>query len=335
MRAILVRGGRGPAESLYIGEIDAPSPRPGEVLINVKAFGLNRMDIHQREGQYPPPPGASQILGVEFSGVISELGNDVEEWKIGDEVIGLVAGGAYAELVTVPQENLIKKPQALTWAEAAAIPENFLTAFQALILIGSLRTKENVLIHAAASGVGVAAIQLARIYGAETVIGTTSTEHKINWILGLPNGATHAVNYKTQNFAAEVNHITKGHGADVVIDFVAQSHFVRNIEALAVDGRMTMLALLSGSIVNSFDLSPILRKRLRIEGSTLRSRAPKYQANLISRFETEVLQQITGEGGTGPIRIYLHQVYPWDRIIDAHREMESNNNLGKIIVTVA
>ncbi|KAG2009941.1 quinone oxidoreductase [Coprinopsis cinerea AmutBmut pab1-1] len=335
MRAILIRDEYGPAENLYIGEVEQPAPRAEQVLVKVKAFGLNRMDISQREGKYPPPPGASKILGVEFSGIVTELGSDVVGWKIGDEVLGLVGGGAYAEYVVAPQKNLMKKPAHLTWAEAASIPENFLTAFQALVLIGEICANDHVLVHAGASGVGIAVIQLARLYRAQTVIATTSTEEKIRRLLSIPNGATHAANYKVEDFSAVVKHITKGHGADVVIDFVAQSHFIKNLDAMAMDGRMTMLALLSGATVHSVDLSPILFKRLRIQGSTLRSRSPAYQAELISRLDKEVLPVITGENGDGSVRIYIHKVYGWNEIIEAHKEMEANKNFGKIVVEVA
>ncbi|GLB38186.1 putative quinone oxidoreductase [Lyophyllum shimeji] len=333
MRAVLIKDERGPVENLYIGEVPLPTPGPGEVLVKIKAFGLNRMDIVQREGFYPPPPGSSSILGVEFSGHISSLGPSVSGWKVGDEVLGLVGGGAYAEYIAVRATHILRKPSYLSWAQAAAIPENFFTAFQALILCAELKKGANVLVHAGASGVGVAAIQMARFYGAETVTATASTQQKLDWLLSLPNGATHVANYKTQDFAAVVRKVTNNKGADVVIDFVGKSHWKGNMEALAVDGHMTMLALLSGSDVDA-DLKPILYKRLRIQGSTLRSRSPEYQADMIARFEREIFGHITGSEGTGPLKIYIHKVYPWNKIQDAHREMEANANSGKIVVEV-
>ncbi|PPQ97739.1 hypothetical protein CVT26_001771 [Gymnopilus dilepis] len=332
MRAVLIKDGKGPAENLHIGEAPKPSLRSTEVLVKVKAFGLNRMDISQREGNYPPPPGASSILGVEFSGTISEVGQDVSNWKVGDEVFGLAGGGAYAEFIAVNQTHIIRKPPHLTWPEAVSIPENFLTAFQALIVIGQLKENENALIHAGASGVGIAAIQLARAYGARAVVATTSTKEKIDWLINLPSGATHAANYKTQDFAAVVKEVTDNRGADVVIDFVGRTHFQKNVDAMAIDGRMTILSLLSGAIVDSVNLLPILYKRLHIEGSTLRSRTLEYQANLIARFRQEVLAKITGEKGDGPIRTYIHKA----KIQAAHREMEENKNSasGKIIAEI-
>jgi len=334
MRAVLIKDGKGPIENLYIGETEKPTPSAGQVLIKIKAFGLNRMDLSQREGHYPPPAGASAILGVEFSGQVAQVGEGAGSWKEGDEVLGLAGGGAYAEFIVVPHTNLMVKPKHLSWVEAASISENWLTAFQAVVLVGEIKAGDNVLVHAGASGVGLAAIQLSREYKGNDVIATASTKEKLDWLLSLPAGATHAVNYKTQNFADEVKKITDGKGVDVVIDFVGRTHFEKNIQSLALDGRMTLLAFLSGMEVPSVNLGPILFKRLRIQGSTLRSRSREYQAELIAQFQRDVLQKITGSDGNGPLRLYIHKVHPWSEIQEAHREMEANNNAGKIIVEV-
>ncbi|PIL35168.1 hypothetical protein GSI_02957 [Ganoderma sinense ZZ0214-1] len=334
MRAILVKDGKGPIENLYIGEAEKPVPGPGQVLVKVKFFGLNRMDLSQREGRYPPPPGASTILGVEFSGHVEQVGEGVSEWVPGDDVLGLAAGGAYAEYIIAPRGNLVKKPARLSWAEAASIPEVVLTAFQALVVLAEIKQGDNVLVHAGASGVGIAAIQLARLYGAKTVTATASTKDKLDMLLQLPNGATHVVNYKEQDFAEEVKKTTGGKGVDVIIDFVGQSHWNQNIDSLAYDGRMTMLALLSGAEVPKFNLAPILYKRLRIQGSTLRARSEEYQADLVARFKREALDHITGASGDGKVRMYIHEIYPWTKIQEAHREMEANKNSGKIIVEI-
>ncbi|TFK48727.1 quinone oxidoreductase [Heliocybe sulcata] len=334
MRAVLIKDEKGPIENLYIGEATKPSPGPGQVLVKIKAFGLNRMDIMQRNGMYPVPPGASKILGAEFSGTISEIGPTVSGWQIGDEVLGLAGGGAYAEYIVVHDRLVIKKPAHLNWVEAASVPENFLTAYQALIVIAEFKAGESVLIHAGASGVGIAAIQMARAYGAKNVIATASTEEKLKWLLSIPNGATHAVNYRTQDFAEEAKKITEGKGVNVVIDFVGQSHWQKNIDSLAVDGRMTMLALLSGAEIPQFNLMPILYKRLRIQGSTLRARSVEYQEDLIQRFKRDLLDKVSGCQGDTAIRTYIHKVYPWTEIQDAHRCMESNTNSGKIICEI-
>lgn len=321
-------------ENLYIGEVPKPKAASGEVVVKIKAFGLNRMDIMQRNGFYPPPPGSSTILGVEFSGNISEIGTEVTGWAVNDEVFGLAGGGAYAEYIVLPATHILRKPTHLSWVEAAGIPENFLTAFQALILCSELEKGDNVLVHAGASGVGVAAIQLARIYQATSVIATASTQEKLDWLLSLPNGATHVANYKTQDFSEVVKQVTGNKGVNVIIDFVGQSHWGKNIASLAIDGRMTMLGLLSGSEVPHFNLAPLLSKRLRIQGSTLRSRSVSYQADLIARFRREVYDHITGSQGAGLVKVYIYKVFSWSEIQAAHKEMELNANSGKIIVEV-
>ncbi|KZP18475.1 quinone oxidoreductase putative [Athelia psychrophila] len=335
MRAVLIKDGKGPVENLYIGETAKPTPGPGQLIVKIKAFGLNRMDIIQRAGHYPPPPGASDILGVEFAGTVDALGAGATRYKVGDEVLGLVGGGAYAEYVACAESLVIPKPAHLSWAEAASIPENFLTAFQALILVAALQKGDNVLIHAGASGVGIAAIQLSRVYGAATVTATASSQNKLDALLAMPNGATHVANYKTQDFAEVVKGATGGKGADVVIDFVGQSHWNKNVASMALEGRMTMLGLLSGGEVAKADIAPILFKRLRIQGSTLRSRTLEYQADLVRRFSEEALGKITGGDGDGPLKTYIHKkVYPWTEIQDAQREMQDDKNSGKIIVEV-
>ncbi|KAG2365104.1 hypothetical protein BDR07DRAFT_1470550 [Suillus spraguei] len=333
MRAVLIKDGQGPIENLYIGETDKPVLTKGQVLVKIVAFGLNRMDHYQRQGGYPVPPDASSILGVEFSGRVTELGEGVTRWAVGDEVFGLVGGGAYAEFVNCDEGLLLKKPGHLSWVEAASIPENYITAYQALVKYGEVKKGDHVLVHAGASGVGIAAIQMARESGAATVTATASTTEKLDWLRSIPNGATHTVNYKTEDFAAEVKKTTNGKGVDVVIDFVGQSHWAKNVESLAIDGRMTILATLSGNVVSTVNLGPILYKRLRIQGSTLRSRSLQYQTELIASFR-DIVDKVTGANGGGPIRTYIHKVYPWTEIQSAHREMADNKNSGKIVVEV-
>jgi len=333
MRAVIVKNDAGPAENLFIGETEKPKPSAKEVLVKVKAFGLNRMDILQRRGGYPVPAGASRILGVEFSGHVAELGSDASEWKVGDEVFGLASGGAYAEYIAVRETHLIPKPPHLSWVSAASILENWLTAYQAVHDIGSTGPGDNVLIHAGASGVGLAAAQLARFFGAKIVISTASTQEKLDFLLNLPEGglgATHAVNYRTQDFASEVKSVTAGHGVDVIVDFVGQSHWQKNIDSLAMDGRMALVAFLSGAEVEKVNLGPLLYKRLRIQGTTLRSRSVDYQTDILARFKKDALVALDN----GRLKSYIHKVYPWTEIVDAHREMEADKNIGKIIAEV-
>ncbi|KAF9241081.1 quinone oxidoreductase putative [Melanogaster broomeanus] len=341
MRAVLIKDGKGPIENLYLGTAEKPVLGEGQVLVKIAAFGLNRLDLLQREGLYPPPPGTSDILGVEFAGTVDELGPGATRWSVGDEVFGLAGGGAYAEYIASDQGLLIKKPVHLSWVEAASIPENYVTAYQALVKYGEVKKDDHVLVHAGASGVGIAAIQIARATGATSVTATASTREKLDWLLSIPSGATHAVNYRTENFAAEVKKTTNGKGVNVVIDFVGRTHWEKNIDSLGIDGRMTILALLSGNEVPSFNLSPILYKRLKIQGSTLRSRSLEYQTELISSnldssagFQA-VVNKITGAEGNGAIRTYIHKVYPWTEIQEAHREMAEDKNSGKIIITIS
>ncbi|KAF8269391.1 quinone oxidoreductase [Lactarius quietus] len=339
MRAVLIEGGKGPVENLYIGETPVPTLQPGEVLVKIKAFALNRMDITQREGNYPGiPPGSSDILGVEFSGHITALGpNTSLGWQAGDEVLGIASGGAYAEFIAVPETQILHKPPQLPWTDAACIPEAFITAFQALVLVGEIKRGDDVLVHAGASGVGTATIQLARFYGANTVIATSSTKEKLDRLLSLPAGATHVANYKTEDFVDVVKRVTGGKGVDIVVDMVGQAHFTRNVDALAMDGRMVILSTISGPMVSNLSLRPILSKRLRIQGSTLRSQSAAYKANVVKRFG-ELLGHITSSDGDGAMHTYIHKVYPWTEIKEATQVMEADQNTrnrGKIVAEIA
>jgi len=335
MKAILVKDGKGPVGNLYIGETECPKPtKNGQVVVKVKMFGLNRMDILQREGHYPVPPNTTPILGVEFSGTVAEIGPGVSGVAIGDEVFGLAYGGAYAEYVMTYDAMLAPKPAHLTWSEAAGVSEVWLTAFQALFLVGKLKKGESVLIHAGASGVGIAANQLARRYGAKHVITTAGSAEKLDFLKDMHYGPTDTVNYKTEDFAEHIHKITGGNGVDVVIDFIGKDYWEKNIASLAKDGRMVHLAVMSGDEVPSFSLLPILYKRLSILGTTLRARTPEYQAELMGRFKREALHDIKGEKGEGGLTTYVYKVFPWTDIQAAQMEMEENKTSGKIIVEV-
>jgi len=336
MRAVLIKNGKGTADDLYIGEYDKPSPTKGEVLVKIKATGLNRMDIMQRKGGYPLPPQANKdILGVEFSGTVEELGEGVSNFKVGDEVFGLAYGGAYAEYINAHSSMLMPKPACLNWHEAAAVPEAWFTAYKALVLVGGLSEGKSVLIHAGASGVGVAANQIARFLGAKHIFTTAGSDEKIKFLNSMPDGPTQGINYKTQDFAEEIDKATNGDGVDLVIDFVGKDYWARNIKVLKRDGRMVLLATLSGNKIPELDLGQIIGKRLRIEGSTLRSRSPEFQANLVSRFSKEILPYLKGQKNeTGPLKVYIHEVFSWKNVAEAHKEMEADKNSGKIILDV-
>lgn len=337
MRAVLIKNGKGNADALYIGEAERPSPIKGQVLVKVVAFGLNRMDIHQREGQYPLPPGASEILGVEFSGTVAELGEGVDSFKVGDEVLGLTTGGAYAEYVTAYASHVLSKPKELSWVKAAGVLENWITSYQALVYIGKFAKGDTVLVHGGASGIGLAVAQLAHLFKGRCFT-TVSSQDKIDFVKSVHNGATDAINYKTQDFASEIKKATDGKGVDVVVDFIGQNYFKSNIESLAYDGRMVMLGLLSGGdLPAGISLAPLLFKRLTVSGSTLRARSPAYQANLIELFKRDAFEHFikpSEEDGKPPLDIYIDEVYPWQNVIDAHKKMETNANSGKIILEI-
>ncbi|GAA97133.1 uncharacterized protein L969DRAFT_94123 [Mixia osmundae IAM 14324] len=330
MRAVQVKGGASNlASDLYVADnIDRPKLKPHEVLVKVRAFGLNRMDILQRMGKYPLPPGASTILGVEFSGTVEDAASS--DLKTGSQVFGLAFGGAYAEYIAVDAGMVVTKPEHLSHAQAAAIPENWLTAYQCLFLVGQMKEGDNVLIHAGASGVGTSANQLARVFGAKHIITTAGSKAKCKF-LKEKLGVTDAINYKTQDFAEEVKKLTDGKGVDVVLDFVGPDYWEKNIASLARDGRMVLIGLLSGMKTREgIDMAQILFKRLRIEGTTLRSRTPEYQADLLHQFKEKAMPKLLGEG----LDLIIHKTYDWSQIVEATQEMEQAKNTGKIVMTI-
>ncbi|KAL7421992.1 hypothetical protein Q5752_003764 [Cryptotrichosporon argae] len=331
MKAILIKDGKGPVDNLYIGETEKPSPEKGEVLVKIKTFGLNRMDLLQREGKYPLPPQASKtIMGVEFAGYVEAVGEGVDKFKQGDEVFGLTYGGAYAEYVVALEFMLLPKPKELSWVVAGGIPENWLTAYQALFLEGGMKKGDNVLIHAGASGVGVAAIQLALNVGhAGQVFTTAGSDDKIKFLQKL-DSRVHAFNYRSQNFEEEIK--KHADGVDLIVDFVGRSYFAQNISLLRRDGTLIYLAFLSGSKLDGTgaDIGPLLYKRLTIKGSTLRSRSEEYQTELLGKFRDNALPLIK----EGKMKVEVHEVFPWEKVADAHKEMEANKNSGKIVFEI-
>ncbi len=327
MKAILLKEFGAP-DQLYLGEAEQPQPNSNEVLVNIKATALNRADTLQRKGMYPPPPGASKILGLEMSGVITAIGDKVTNWKVGDKVCGLLAGGGYAEYVTIHSHCLIPMPEGFSFEEAAAIPEVFLTAFQAISYLSKLKKGERILIHAGASGVGTAAIQIAKAKGASQIIVTASAgKHEICKQLG----AEITIDYKTQNFEEEVLKVTDNQGVNVIIDFLSAAYFQKNINSLTMDGRMVMLALMGGIKVEEFVLTKILTRRLQIMGSTLRARSLEYKIGLTKDFSDFALSKFA----TKELQPVIDSVHDWKDVADAHRYMEANKNKGKIILRVS
>ncbi|EDN04162.1 zeta-crystallin/quinone reductase (NADPH) [Histoplasma capsulatum] len=331
MRAIDIKGGKGPAANLFINIIPKPLPVVGEALVKIKAFGLNRMDLLQREGMYPVPPQAPKILGVEFSGVIESLGDgDCLDFKVGDEVFGLAYGGAYAEYISSSVQTLLHKPAELSWIEAAGIPETWFTAAQAMYLVGEFKPGKSILWHAGASAVSISGIQLSKADNASNIYVTAGSQEKIDFCVK-EVGATTGFNYKTQDWVSELNKVTNGHGVDVIVDFVGASYFQRNLDVAAKDGRIVNLGFLGGTkLPAGIDISPILRKRLRYEGSSLRSRDIAYQRQL----RDLLLDHAMPKFREGTFKIYVERVFPFEKVIDAHLLMESNQTKGKIICTI-
>ena len=327
MQAILLPEFGGP-ELFKIGEHPTPEPSEYEVLVKVKTTALNRADTLQRRGLYPPPPGASSILGLEMAGEISAIGSAVEGWKIGDRVCGLLAGGGYAEFATIDARCLIAVPDGFDFEKAAAIPEVFLTAYQAIVYLAKLKKGERILIHAGASGVGTAAIQIAKALGAAQIIVTASAgKHQICRDLG----ADITIDYRAQDFEEEIKILTNEKGVDVIIDFLAAPYFQQNINSLAMDGRMVMLALMGGFRVEDLVLANILMKRLHIMGSTLRARSLDYKIQLTKDFSAFALPKFA----SGELQPVVDSVYDWTEVAEAHRYMERNMNKGKIILKVS
>lgn len=325
MKSILVKEPGG-AEQLFLGEAPKPIPHKNEILIKVKAAALNRMDILQREGRYPIPEGASEILGVDVAGVVDAVGKQVAKWKVGDRVMTLLDGGGYAEFAVVHEDLPMPMPDKFSFAEAASLPEVFLTAYQVLFLIGHLKPHKRVLIHAGASGVGTAAIQLCRAVDAIPIV-TTSSEEKIEFCTNI--GAQAGINYKNEDFAERVLELTQGSGVDIIMDFVGADYWQKNWQCLAREGHLIIIAYLSGSQVPQVDLREIQRKWASVTGTTLRSRSLQYKINLVKKFSDFSLIKFH----TGQLKPIVDKIYDWQDVRSAHLYMETNKNRGKIILT--
>lgn len=324
MRAIQIHQ-FGSAEQLYVGDVPTPEPSSREIRIKVKATALNRADLLQREGKYPPPPGESPIMGLEFAGEVEKLGAGVQKWKLGDRVCGLLAGGGYAEYVILHEDMAMPIPENLDFLAAAAIPEAFLTAFQALVWIADLKANETVLIHAGASGVGTAALQLVHLLGATAYVTASVDKHALCTALG----AQKCIDYKNQDFATRIQEWTEGRGVDVVLDFLGASYLERNLQSLAMDGRMVMLAVMGGT-QSSINLGQVLMKRLQIQGSTLRARSLAYKTELTKAFMELTWPHFAG-GRLFPV---VDRVFDWEEVAQAHLYMEANKNQGKIVLNI-
>ncbi|MDL4843140.1 NAD(P)H-quinone oxidoreductase [Aquibacillus rhizosphaerae] len=324
MRAIIVNKPGG-VEQLKISEQPTPEIEPGQVLIKVKAAAINRTDIISRKGQsgYRSNP----ILGIEVSGIIEKSGPETA-LKTGERVMGLVNGGAYAEYAVMPANRVMKIPDHLSFEEAAAIPEVFLTAYQTLFWLGNLKKNESVLIHAGGSGVGTAAIQLAKQLRDAHVITTAGSTEKLDVCLSL--GADVGINYKERAFEEEIANITNSRGVDVILDFIGASYYKKNLSSIALDGRWILIGLLGGAKLEQVNLMELMAKRIHLKGTLLTPRTDEYKAELTSDFTKNALP-LFNQNKLKPI---VDRVFPLEDVQQAHLLMESNKNIGKIILKV-
>lgn len=312
-------------QQLIFDDIAKPVIADDECLIKVRAIGINRADILQKKGNYPPPLSESTILGIEACGELVAIGEQQSSWSIGDKVFAIVPGGAYAEFVKVKTEHLIKLPENLTYAQGAAMSEVFLTAYQCLFVIAELKPKAKVLIHAGASGVGTAAIQLAKSINCHVSV-TVSSDEKAMACKAL--GADEAVNYQQTNFVSWAKE--NKHSFDVVLDVVAGEYVDKNISVCALDGHIVMLSMLGGRFAENIDVAKMLLKRVNIHATTLRSRSNDYKTRLINSFNRDFYQYIE-QGTLTPV---IYQEYSWFDVEIAHQVMLSNKNIGKLILNV-
>lgn len=319
-------GSGGTPECMHIAEGASPTPGPGQILIEVAYAGVNRPDVLQRSGRYPPPTDASPILGLEVAGRVAALGAGVTEWKVGDNVTALTPGGGYAEYCIAPAAHALPIPAGMDLATAACLPENWFTVWANLTLHGHLAAGERILIHGGSSGIGLTAIQLARHLGAEC-IATVGSDEKAEFCKSF--GAQHTINYRSTDFAEEVMRLTGGEGVDVVLDMVGAPYVKRNLTVLKRDGRMVIVAFLEGS-VGEMDLMPVMIKRLTITGSTMRPRTLAEKQALRDALQREIWPAIE----SGKIRTHLFARFPLAEAAQAHRLMESSKHVGKIVLQV-
>jgi NADPH2:quinone reductase len=326
MRFVDVPNSGGP-EVMRIAEMPVPPPGPDEVLIRVQVAGVNRPDVAQRQGSYPPPPDASPVLGLEAAGEIAALGAGVQMFKIGDRVTALCNGGGYAEYVAVPATQCLAWPAGFSAVQAAALPENYFTVWANVFEIGALAPGETLLVHGGTSGIGITAIQLAVALGSK-VFATAGSAEKCAAIERL--GAT-AINYKESDFGEAIAAATGKRGVDVVLDMVGGPYFSRNIRALTQGGRLVFIAFLNGSKIENFDLMPIMRKRLTVTGSTMRPRTAAEKGEIASALQSKIWPLLEAQKFS-PV---IDRVFALEDVAQAHALMESSAHIGKIMLAVA
>ncbi|MDE0010632.1 MAG: NAD(P)H-quinone oxidoreductase [Candidatus Poribacteria bacterium] len=326
MKAIIRTGDGGP-EVLQLAEAPSPTPTATQILVDVHATALNRADTIQRRGGYPPPPGESDIIGLEIAGTVSAMGDAVKGGiSKGDRVFGLVGGGGYAEQAVIDYRMAMPIPEAWSFEEAAAVPEVFFTANENIFTLGKLSAGETILIHAGGSGVGSAGVQISQHAGA-TVFVTAGTPEKINRCKEL--GATEGINYKTTDFVTEIQRLTDGQGVDVVLDFIGAPYFERNLSILKTKGRLLQVGLIGGS-TTEINLNTVMRSRLQIIGSVMRPQSIDEKIAITQRFVERWLPALK----SGVLQPIIDTVFPLAEAAQAHAYMEANRNFGKIILRV-
>jgi putative PIG3 family NAD(P)H quinone oxidoreductase len=314
----------GAPEAMVPARGPLPTLRPGEILVRVEAAGVNRPDIAQRQGSYPPPPGASPILGLEVAGEVVALGEVATGFSLGDRVTALANGGGYAEYCAVPATQALVWPKGYDAVRAAALPETFFTVWANLFMMAGLASGETVLIHGGSSGIGTTAIQLAAALGARAFV-TVGNAEKADACRKL--GAARAIDYKTEDFAAVVKAETEG-GVDVILDMIGASYFDRNLASLKRDGRLSIIAFLGGAVAEKANLTPIMVKRLKVMGSTMRPRTAAEKAEIRDQLQAKVWPLIE-DGKLAPV---IHRVFDFNDVVAAHRLMESSDHIGKIML---
>ena len=325
MTGIALNGKGGP-EVLQPQSMAVPMPGPGQILVKVAAAGVNRPDVQQRMGAYPPPPGHSPLPGLEIAGEVAAVGPGVARWKAGDQVCALVNGGGYAEYCLAEDVQALPIPKGVAMANAGGIPETAFTVWNNVFERGALEAGDWFLVHGGTSGIGTTAIQLAKAFGAR-VIATAGSADKCQVCRDL--GADHAVNYKTDDFVAVVKDVTGGHGIDVTLDMVGGDYTERNIAAAAEDGRIVQIATLAGPMT-TFTLPRLMMKRLTLTGSTLRPRTRDVKA----RFARALEKKVWPLYASGRVKVIMDSTFPLAQAADAHRRMETSQHVGKIVLTV-
>ena len=314
----------GPPEGLQVGTRPVPVPAAGEVLIRVAAAGVNRADTMQRKGNYPPPPGASDILGLEVSGTVAAIGEGVSDPAVGNEVCALLTGGGYAEYCLAPAPQCLPIPAPVSLTDAAALPEAYATVWTNVIDRGRLQDGESLLVHGGSSGIGTVAIQLARLFGAR-VFATAGTPAKCATCVAL--GAERAIDYRAEDFVAVLREATGGRGVDLILDMVGGAYLQRNVASLAIEGRLVIIALMEGAAAE-LDLARLMSRRLTVTGATLRARAVEEKAGILASLRDRVWPHFA----TGELRPIVHASYPLAEAAEAHRVMESSVHTGKLLL---